>query len=146
MTLADGYWENGVFCFKTRVYLEDVDAGGIVYHANHLKYAERARTELLAAGGLRHAVLLQKGAGIIVSSLSIKYLRPLRLEEAVLVTVEVTRLAAATADLVQKIWVDDELAADLRVELVYLSEAGKPARWPQALRQALAVSPTGYKE
>ncbi len=124
--------------FTTKVYLEDVDAGGIVYHANHLKYAERARTELLAAGGVSHAEMLKIGGGIVVAALTIRYLRPLRLEETLVVSTRIANIAAASADLEQQISVEGDCAAVLNVGLVCLGPAGKPVRWPAAVRKALA--------
>lgn len=124
--------------FTTKVYLEDVDAGGIVYHANHLKYAERARTELLLAGGVSHAEMLKIGGGIVVSALAVRYLRPLRLEETLVVSTRIENIAAASADLEQRILVDGDCAAVLHVGLVCLSAAGKPTRWPEAVRRALS--------
>jgi acyl-CoA thioester hydrolase len=122
--------------FTTRVYLEDVDAGGIVYHANYLKYAERARTELIAASGIRHAEVMAGGAAIIVKSLFIDYLAPLRLEQEVHVETRLVELRAASAELEQLIHSPSGQCARLQVELVY-TVSGKPARWPEALKKAL---------
>lgn len=122
--------------FTTRVYLEDVDAGGIVYHANYLKYAERARTELIAASGIRHAEVMAGGAAIIVKSLFIDYLAPLRLEQDVNVETRLVELRPASAELEQLIHGTSGQCARLQVELVY-TVGGKPARWPEALKQAL---------
>lgn len=123
--------------FNTRVYLEDVDAGGIVYHANYLKYAERARTELIAQGGLRHAQVMAGGAAIIVKSLFIDYLSPLRLEEDVQVQSRVIKLGGASAELEQLIHGPAGLCARLQVELVH-TVGGKPTRWSEALKAVLA--------
>jgi acyl-CoA thioester hydrolase len=120
--------------FIARVYLEDVDAGGIVYHANYLKYAERARTELMAGGGLRHAEVMASGAAIIVKSLFIDYMAPLRLEQELRVETTVVKLGGASAELEQLIYGPEALCARLRVELVY-TIAGKPARWSAAVRK-----------
>lgn len=131
-------WSNGHFYWPVRVYIEDVDAGGIVYHANHLKYAERARTEMLAAGGLRHAEVMAQGGMIVVGRLSIEYIRPLRLEEDLLVKTRILSMGTASARLEQTIEKAGQVAARLEVGLVYLDASGKPARWPKALKKALA--------
>ena len=136
--LSCGQWRNGSFEWPVRVYIEDVDAGGIVYHANHLKYAERARTELLAAGGMRHAELMQQGGMIVVGRLSIEYSRPLKLEEELLVKTCVLEMGTASAKLEQLIEKDGQMAARLEVGLVYLGTNGRPARWPEAVKAALA--------
>ena len=135
--LPTGQWRKGVFEWPVRVYIEDVDAGGIVYHANHLKYAERARTELLAAGGLPHARLMQQGGMIVVGRLAIDYLKPLRLEEELLVKTRLLELGNDSARLEQVIEKAGEVAARLEVGLVYLGSSGRPARWPEAVKAAL---------
>lgn len=135
--LPAGHWRNGCFEWPVRVYIEDVDAGGIVYHANHLKYAERARTELLAVGGLRHAEIMSTGAGIVVGRLAIEYIRPLRLEEELLVKTRILKMGNASATLEQVIEKAGEPAARLEVELVFLDVTGRPGRWPETVKQAL---------
>lgn len=133
-------WHSGTFVWPVRVYIEDVDAGGIVYHANHLKYAERARTEMLAAGGLRHVEVMQQGGMIVVGRLAIEYLKPLKLEEDLLVKTRVLEMGTASAKLEQMIEKDGQVAAKLEVGLVYLNAGGKPARWPEALKKALSAT------
>lgn len=134
-------WRDGYFQWPIRVYIEDVDAGGIVYHANHLKYAERARTELLAAGGLRHAEVMATGAGIVVGRLSIEYIKPLHLEEQLLVKTRILKMGNASAVLEQIIEKTGDkagqVAARLEVGLVFLAADGRPAKWPEALKLAL---------
>ncbi|TAN10181.1 MAG: tol-pal system-associated acyl-CoA thioesterase [Burkholderiaceae bacterium] len=76
-----------LFEFPVRVYWEDTDAGGIVYHANYLKFFERARTEWLRALGINQNALREQTGGVFVASdLSIEYLRPARLDDELLVT------------------------------------------------------------
>ncbi len=123
--------------FPVTVYLEDVDQGGVVYHANYLKYAERARAEMLREGGVSHAVLMARGAAIVVSRLSIRYLRPLRLEERLVVCSRIRDSAAARVTLEQIMVRDGEPVAELEVELVCLGPAGRPVRWPETVRRAL---------
>ena len=125
------------FAYHTRVYLEDVDQGGIVYHANYLKYAERARTELLRERGIKHADIMATGAGIVVKDLSIRYLRPLALEEDLVVLTKIGNIAAASATLVQHILREGTLMATIDVAMVFLNAQGKPTRWPDAVKQAL---------
>lgn len=136
-------WRGGFFEWLVRVYIEDVDAGGIVYHANHLKYAERARSELLAAGGIRHAEVMAQGGVIVVKNLSIRYRRPLRLEELLVVKSRVLEMQAVSATMEQIIEFTGErageMAARLEVELVYLDSSGKPARWPESVKSALVA-------
>lgn len=130
---------NGFFRFPVTVYLEDVDQGGVVYHANYLKYAERARAEMLRAGGISHAALMATGAAIVVSRLSIRYLRPLRLEETLEVSSRIRDSAVARITLEQVMIRGSERVAELEVELVYLGPHGRPLRWPDAVRRALTT-------
>jgi acyl-CoA thioester hydrolase len=72
--------------FQVRIYYEDTDAGGLVYHANYLKYFERARSEWLRDIGITQAGLLEQGLGFVVGEITIKYRRPAFFEQ--LLTVE----------------------------------------------------------
>jgi len=126
--------------FILTVYLEDVDAGGIVYHANYLKYAERARTEWLKYGGVSHAAVMASGQGaIIVAELAIIYKNRAKLEDVLAVRTQIANIRAASATLKQSITRDSEVIAELTVELVYINDKGKPSRWPADIRQAMAA-------
>ena len=131
-------WSSTGHRFVCKVYLEDVDQGGIVYHANYLKYAERARTELLLTGGVSHAEVMGRGEGaVVVSGLSIRYLRPLRLEETLEVWTKIKNIAKVSAVLDQRIVRNGAVMAELEVKLAYLAPSGRPALWPEAVRRAL---------
>ncbi|MFM2478291.1 tol-pal system-associated acyl-CoA thioesterase [Celerinatantimonas sp. MCCC 1A17872] len=75
-----------------RVYYEDTDAGGIVYHANHLKYMERGRTEMLREFGYEQDVLMAEGLSFVASEINIKYHHPARFNELLTVTTEIEKL------------------------------------------------------
>ena len=78
---------SGCHDYAVRVYYEDTDAGGVVYHANYLRFAERARTEALRALGLPHATLVaENGRMLMVRRVKVDYLRPAWLDEALVVT------------------------------------------------------------
>ena len=124
--------------FPIRVYYEDTDAGGIVYHSNYLKFAERARTELVREIGIRQSELLADGAGFAfaVRRVEIDFLRPARLDDFLEVASEVTTVGGATLDLCQvirRLDVDIELVR-LNVRIGFITLAGKPARMPAAMR------------
>ena len=129
---------------KLRVYYEDTDAGGIVYHARYLAFAERARTEALRQAGVPHDELVtQFGLIFVVRRIEMDYLRPVRLDAEVIVETGPWALGAATVDVRQRFAVAGEDAAGvetgrLRVGLacVRLSD-GRPARIPQRWRDAL---------
>lgn len=81
------------FAFPIRVYWEDTDAGGIVFYANHLKFFERARTEWLRALGIeQHTLREQAGGMFVVSETQLKYHRPARLDDRLLVTATVEQM------------------------------------------------------
>jgi acyl-CoA thioester hydrolase len=90
--------------YAMRVYYEDTDAGGVVYHANYLRYAERARTEALRDWGVPHADLVERfGLMFMVRQLEVDYQRGARLDEALMVESEVLEVGGATVRLRQTV-------------------------------------------
>src|ERR1700744_2024226 len=83
--------------YAIRVYYEDTDAGGVVYHANYLRYAERARTEALRDAGIPHAKLVERfNLMLMVHRAEIDYLRPALLDDRLVVETETTDVGGAT--------------------------------------------------
>ena len=122
--------------FNFRVYYEDTDAGGIVYHANYLKFAERARTEFLHKMGLSNQKLLQEDMAFVVSRIEIDYKRPAVLEDELLVETSVLKLGAATLTLRQDVKRKDELMSSLKVSVAVVSLSEKrPVRMPVELKE-----------
>ena len=125
--------------FPLRVFYEDTDAGGMVYHANYLKFAERGRSEMLRSLGFGHRRLgTEAGVGFAVRRASIEYLAPARLEDALVVTTTLVDVGAATLTVNQRIRRDSELLADLDILVACIGRDGRPRRLPSALRAALA--------
>jgi acyl-CoA thioester hydrolase len=125
--------------FALRVYWEDTDAAGIVYYANYLKFAERARTEALLQAGIRQSDLRARlGVVFAVREAAVRYLRPARLEDQLVVTTRVVGAGGARLALEQDILRDEETLARCRVELACLTAAGRPTRVPAEVRAALA--------
>ncbi len=92
-----------VFTWPVRVYWEDTDAGGIVFYANYLKYLERARTEWLRALGIAQSALRQEtGCFFVVSEVQLKYLRPARLDDQLLVTARLVEMGRSSFTLQQE--------------------------------------------
>ncbi|MBP5534650.1 MAG: tol-pal system-associated acyl-CoA thioesterase [Alphaproteobacteria bacterium] len=121
--------------FDLRVYYEDTDAGGIVYHANYLCFAERARTEFLHKLGLSNHKMLSEDIGIVVSHLEIDYKQPAFLEDKLTVETSVLKMGAATMLLKQDIKRDGILIAGLKVSVAFVCMSAKrPIRIPQELR------------
>jgi len=125
------------FEWPLRVYIEDTDAGGIVYHAAHLRFAERGRTEFIRALGIDQQKLRREtGLGFAVASLSIDYLKPGLLDDLLTVETEAASVAGASAKFLQTIRRGEETLARLNVRVACLDAQGRPARLPLALRQA----------
>ncbi|MCR9220896.1 MAG: tol-pal system-associated acyl-CoA thioesterase [Alphaproteobacteria bacterium] len=121
-----------------RVYYEDTDAGGIVYHANYLKYAERGRTELLRAVGFDHdGLLTEHGALFAVRRCAIEFVKPARLDDALAVETEVVRLRGASLEMRQTIRRGAAVLATVEVLVALIDAAGRPTRAPRALAEAL---------
>ncbi len=121
---AKGILEDGVFYFPVRVYYEDTDAGGIVYYANYLKFAERARSEFLRALGInQQKILAEQQAGFVVRSCHIEYLKSAVLDDALVVACKVTEMGSASAVMKQRICRGDEILAEIEVKLIFLSLA-----------------------
>jgi acyl-CoA thioester hydrolase len=121
-----------------RVYYEDTDAAGIVYYANYLKFAERARTEMLRDFGADHRALNRDlGVTFVVRRCLIDYHRPARLDDLLDVQTQVAKIGGASLDLMQQILRDGELLVALNVKLALLNEALKPVRLPSVLIAAL---------
>ncbi|CAN5618586.1 tol-pal system-associated acyl-CoA thioesterase [soil metagenome] len=126
--------------FHLRVYWEDTDAAGIVYHANYLKFAERARTEALIARGLSQTgIRARHGLVFAVREAHLRFRASARLEDQLVVTTEALRIAGASIALRQAVLRGDEPLAECAVTLACLDAAGGPRRLPAALREALAV-------
>ena len=130
-----------------RVYYEDTDAAGIVYHANYLRFMERGRTEFLRELG-HDLAALRSGGGInwAVKRLAIEYIAPGRLDEALQVMTTVEALRGASVDLRQQVKRRDAVLTDSTLTLVCMNAAGRPVRLPSDARAALserAITPRG---
>ena len=122
-----------------RVYYEDTDAGGIVYHASHLRFAERARTEMLRELGFDHTALLREhGILFAVRRCTVEFLKPARLDDLLEVETVPVRLGGARLVLRQTVLRADRPIVELEVELALLSPELRPPRLPAALARLLA--------
>jgi acyl-CoA thioester hydrolase len=126
--------------WPVRVYYEDTDSGGVVYHANYLKYFERARTEYLRAMGHELDVLSREyGVLFVVRTLGIDYLKPARFNDALLASAEVTGLRPASLTFTQTLTRgEDLLLATAEVKVVCLGVDGfRPVAIPAILLHSL---------
>lgn len=139
MSGLSGRIEDGRHCFPLRVYYEDTDSGGIVYYANYLKYAERARTEMLRLVGINQSEMAQRHDAVFaVRDCAIDYRRPARLDDLLEVRSHLVDLAAATLSAAQTIYRDDDEIARLEVRIACLRRDGRPIRIPAPVRAALS--------
>lgn len=134
------------FVLPVRVYIEDTDAGGIVYYVNYLKFMERARTEWLRALGFQHYTLLDEDFLFVVRRAEVDYRRPARIDDELRVTATVERLGRASIDFVQQVRraADGEVLAEGRVAVGCVSRArmaprGMPAAIQAVIRDWLAT-------
>jgi len=138
-----------IFTHRCRVYYEDTDAGGIVYYVNYLKFMERARTERLRSLGFAQSQLVGEDLLFVVHSVEARYRAPARLDDELLVTVEVVELNRASLRFRQQVRraVDDVLLCEGQVLVACVrAESLKPRAIPEALRVAFAgsgLSPAG---
>ena len=136
MGIADE--ERHVHLFPIRVYYEDTDAGGIVYHANYLKFAERARTEMLRFSGREQfRMMADEGIGFAVRQCNVDYFRPAQLDDILEVRTTIREVAGASLRLQQDIYRDDDLLTSLQVRLAVMNRQGRPVRLPEDIRDSL---------
>jgi acyl-CoA thioester hydrolase len=127
--------------FNLRVYWEDTDAGGVVYYANYLKFAERARTELVQARGLDQRQLAERdGIWIVVRRATLDYRAPARLGDELTVATRIDQTSGARTRLTQHVCRGDELLVEIGCELAAIDRQGRPVRFPPALVAALSRS------
>jgi acyl-CoA thioester hydrolase len=132
-----GTIEAGVHRFRIRVYYEDTDAAGIVYHAAYLAFAERARTEMLRCLGLDHGTLRTRfGLVFTVRRCLVDYRAPARLDDLLEIQTRVDRLGGASLDLEQRVVREPQLLTHLEVRLALLGADLRVARLPHELAGA----------
>jgi acyl-CoA thioester hydrolase len=130
---AIGHFEGAVHHFPLRIYFEDTDLSGIVYHANYLRYMERARSDMLRAVGIDQRGALESGEGVYaVADLAIKYRAPAKLDDDLVVVSTVAAVGAATATIHQAVMRGTQILTDAQVTAAFLTPAGRPRRQPKA--------------
>ena len=125
--------------FNYRVYYEDTDSGGVVYYANYLKYAERARTDFMRHLGINQGELAEnEKLAFVVRKCSAEYLSAAKLDDLLKVSVEITEIGASFLKIHQIIKRGDKIINRLDVEIVCVDcKSFKPKRIPQNLRKLI---------
>ena len=131
-----------VYSFPVRVYFENTDAGGVVYHGEYFKFLERARTEWLRHLGFDQQALARNHRVVfVVSSLAIDFLKPARLDDTVAVSVQLESLGKVRCAFAQEIRREDEVLVKAKVAVACIAADGfKPAEIPQPLRRKMEAS------
>ena len=127
--------------FRYRVYWEDTDAGGVVYHARYLQFLERARSDWLTALGISQTELRRvHGLVFVVTRMEIDFRKPARLEDELDVSVRVQSVGRARMDFTQQIRRGDDLLIEATVRAACLdAERFAPARLPKEIQEKLRV-------
>ena len=122
-----------------RVYYEDTDFSGVVYHANYLRYFERGRTEALRAGGGSHAELMDSlGLAFTVRDLSLDYRAPARVDDLLTVTTVLAEMTGARMLFEQTVALGDKTLVTGRVTVACMTLEGRPRRIPEEMRRSFA--------
>jgi acyl-CoA thioester hydrolase len=138
----DGEIRDGGHVLTVRVYYEDTDFTGIVYHANYLRYMERGRTNYLRLLGTDHRALFEEtekeapGFAFVVRSMSIDFLKPARMDDVLEILTEPQEVKGASITLHQRIMRGDDLLVEARVRVAFIS-GGRARPIPKPLRVAM---------
>lgn len=141
-----------MFEWPLRVYIEDTDAGGIVYYANYLKFFERARSEWLRNIGFDQQVLMRDAIRFVVREVNVKYRQPALLDDEIIATVEVAALGKASMTLNQRIVrrsdnqsqlsFSEQMLAEGSVSIACIDENGRPRVIPKDVAQQISMTVT----
>ena len=129
------------FSLPIRVYIEDTDAGGIVYYVNYLKYLERVRTELMRTFGLERAAVSDAGWNFVVSDVSLSYKEPARLDDQLRATAVISAVGGATVNFHQTVRRDDSVLVAGYIQIACVDRGtGRPTRLDAELRKQLEAT------
>lgn len=145
-----GKIENGAHFMAVRVYYEDTDFSGIVYHASYLRFMERGRTDFLRLLGVDHRALFEEagkeapGFAFVVRSMNIEYLKPAHMDDVLTIKTSPAEIAGASLTLKQEVFREDSLLLEAMVKAAFVS-GGRARRIPEALRKAMAPDALSHR-
>lgn len=143
MTTPSGEIRGDTHVLPVRVYYEDTDTGGVVYYANYLKFAERARTEMLRLAGFeQEALFAEHGLAFVVRSCEIDYRLPARLDDLLEVHSTMLDVKAASMRTEQIIRRDGHDLVRLKLRVACLNREGRPTRIPAEIIEGLSSATT----
>jgi acyl-CoA thioester hydrolase len=134
-----GHFDGKIHVLPLRVYYEDTDLSGVVYHANYLRYMERARTEFFRLAGVTKMADLDSDepTAWAIREVRARYHRPARVDDPLTVKTELVAISGARIEAVQKIYAGEILLVEGRIEACIITLTGKPRRLPASLRDLL---------
>ncbi len=137
---AEGTLEGKVHRFPVRVYYENTDAGGVVYHADYLCFLERARTDFLRAAGITHALLREEAVPVAfaVRRAEVDFVKPAVLEDLLTIHTAFAEVRGPRFFITQRIQRGDEILVQAELEVACITLEGKAARPPKVLVNALS--------
>jgi acyl-CoA thioester hydrolase len=144
----DGVLADGRHVMAVRIYYEDTDFSGAVYHASYLRFMERARTNYLRLLGVDQRGLFEEtekeapGFAFVVRSMMLDFLKPARMNDLITVTTVSEEVKGASITLHQRVTRDDDLLVDAHVRVAFVS-GGRARPIPKPLRTAMKDDPTG---
>jgi acyl-CoA thioester hydrolase len=128
---VEGRFDGREHRFPVRVYFEDTDLSGVVYHANYLRFMERARSDMLRLAGIDQRAAMEAGEGAYaVSDMAIKFRRPAKLDDALVVVSHLTQIRAAAVHIHQRVMRGTETLAEADVIAALVAPDGRPRRQP----------------
>ena len=140
--MAQKIYKKSILTHKNnvRVYYEDTDAGGVVYHANYLKYAERSRTEMLRKYKIEQEVLKNNySIRFIVKDLFIEYYKAAKLDDYLTIKSLIIKISSAKIKMEQEIYRKNTLLAKINITLGSINLEGKPSRLPKFVLNILSA-------
>ncbi|MFN2098780.1 YbgC/FadM family acyl-CoA thioesterase [Altererythrobacter sp. MF3-039] len=133
----DGVIDGDTHWYAVRVYYEDTDLSGITYHANYLRWFERARSDLLRRLAIDQRAAIEAGEGAYaVADLNIRYLMPARLDDDVLIETRCTEMKAASCRMEQRALRGDNVLTTASLRVGFVAPDGRPRRQPEEWRAA----------
>lgn len=134
-----GVFDGTLHLYAVRVYYEDTDLSGIVYHANYLRWFERARSDVLRMLEIDQRAAIEAGLGAYaVAGIDLRYLCPAKLDDDVVIETRCPELKAASVTMHQRAIRGSELLCEAKLRVGFVAPNGRPTRQPQAWRDAFA--------
>lgn len=132
-TPYSGRFEAGSHLFAVRVYFEDTDAGGVVYHASYLRFMERARSDMMRLAGVDQRGAMERGEGnYVVAEINLRYRAPGRLDDDLIVVSHVGNMRGASCVVHQRVMRGAETLTEAEISVVLVGPDGRPRRQPRA--------------